>query len=310
MSNLKYAIIGVGGIGGYYGGRLAYAGEAVYFLFHNDYEYVKANGLKVDSVAPDGGFNIKVNVCKSAETMPECDVVLVCLKTTNNGLLKEILPKITHKGSLVVLIQNGLNMEQQLKQEFPQLNIGGGLAFICSSKVGPGHICHTDYGALTLGVLHGDDESLLKQFANDLSKTGVETIISDNLNYARWKKLVWNIPYNGMTVVLNATTAQLMQQKNTRQLMYNLMLEVIEAANACGEDLKKEFADQMMIYTDQMNPYSPSMKLDFDGHRPLEIEAIYSNPIESASRVGYDMSKTQELEQQLHFIQEMVIDKK
>ena len=100
---------------------------------------------------------------------------------------------------------------------------------------------------------------------------------------ARWRKAVWNMPFNGMTVALGAQTDQLLKHPATRALIRRQMLEVIHAANACGVTaITEEFADQMIRNTDEMTPYSPSMKLDYDFHRPMEIEYLYSRPLAMA----------------------------
>src|SRR5574344_2741713 len=105
--SLRYGVIGAGAIGGYYGAKLAKAGNDVHFLFHNDYEYVKANGLQVDSV--NGSFHLSdLSVYNDTKDMPQCDVVLVCLKSTNNHLLQNILSPLLHQQTLVILIQNGI----------------------------------------------------------------------------------------------------------------------------------------------------------------------------------------------------------
>ena len=88
---MKYGVIGSGAIGGYYGGKLAKAGQEVHFLFRSDYEYVKKNGLQVDSC--DGSFHIQANAYNNTADMPQCDVVLVCLKSVNNDKLKKLLPR-------------------------------------------------------------------------------------------------------------------------------------------------------------------------------------------------------------------------
>src|SRR5574344_2603227 len=113
---LKYGIIGTGAIGGYYCGKLANAGKDVHFLFHSDYDIVRNNGLQVNSV--DGSFHIdNVNAYSRTADMPECDVVLVCLKSINNGMLKDMLPPILHPKTLVILIQNGIGLEADLQKE-------------------------------------------------------------------------------------------------------------------------------------------------------------------------------------------------
>lgn len=301
---LKYAVIGSGAIGGYYGGKLAEAAKDVHFLFRSDYEYVKANGLKVDSI--NGDFQIKnIKAYNSTLNMPQCDVVLVGLKTTNNHLLKTLLPPLLHKDSLVILIQNGLGLEEDLQKDFPDLHIAGGLAFICSNKVGDGHISHLDYGKLNIGMYGNAQPSSLSQVYKDFSEAGIETEIVE-LEEARWKKLVWNVPYNGLTVVLDTTTDKLMTHDKTEQLIRDVMLEVIRAANQIGcnrFNIPESFANSMLEMTKRMTPYSPSMKLDYDFRRPLEIEYIYSRPVVMARKCGFEMAKVEMLEQQLRFIQ-------
>jgi 2-dehydropantoate 2-reductase len=300
--SLKYAVIGSGALGGFYGGKLAHSGKDVHFLFHSDYEYVLNNGLKVDSV--NGDFHLTaINAYQSTTDMPKADVVLVCLKTTNNHLLKSLLSPILHSGTVIVLIQNGLGVEQDVASVFPLQPIVGGLAFICSNKIGDGHIAHLDYGKLNLGVFQGDIDPVVEQIKKDFTEAGVPAEVASDLMQARWQKLVWNIPYNGMTVVLNTTTDRLMSEASTRQLSYDLMLEVINGARACGIEVKESFADKMMELTDSMTPYAPSMKLDFDFKRPMEIEYIYSRPVKAALEAGYAMKKVAMLESQLRFIQ-------
>jgi 2-dehydropantoate 2-reductase len=111
------------------------------------------------------------------------------------------------------------------------------------------------------------------------------------------------MPFNGMTVALNTSTDRLLKNPATRQLIYDQMMEVVGAANALGiQALTKEFADKMMQMTDEMVPYSPSMKLDFDFHRPMEVYYHYTRPILEARKVGYDMPKLAMLEAELKFI--------
>jgi 2-dehydropantoate 2-reductase len=302
MKKLRYAIIGAGALGGFYGGMLVNAGNDVHFLFHNDYDFVRKNGLKIDSVL--GNFHFKnLNVYHSSDQMPACDVVLVCLKTTNNGILKKVLLPLLHNETCVILLQNGLNNEENLAESFPDLSIAGGMAFICSNKVGEGHINHLDYGKVTLGSYQGENTELLKQVCSDFIAAHVPAEFSANLKESRWKKLVWNIPYNGLCVVLNTTTEQLMKHSETFELVRDLMYEVVGGASSCGVTIGKNFVREMLDSTHIMKPYAPSMKLDFDFKRPMEIGAIYSAPLAEARNKGFNMYKVAMLEQQLQFIQ-------
>ena len=133
---MKYAIIGTGAIGGYYGARLAQSGQEVHFLSHSDYQYVKEHGLQVDSC--DGSFHLDhVSVYQYSKDMPTCDVVIVGLKTTNNHLLPELLPPILGEHTAVVLIQNGIGVEADVQQMFPDVQLIAGLAFICQDGARP-----------------------------------------------------------------------------------------------------------------------------------------------------------------------------
>jgi len=156
------------------------------------------------------------------------------------------------------------------------LNLVGGLAFICASKNEPGHIIHQSLGKINLGTYSCSDISILEEAIKDLNESGIDTKLVD-YEEARWKKAVWNIPFNGMTVVLNTTTDKLMANPNTKKLIYEMMIEVIEAAQHAGvKNIDSSFADKTIDMTNAMPPYSPSMKLDYDFKRPMEIKYLYS----------------------------------
>ena len=299
---LSYSVVGTGAIGGFYGGRLAHAGRKVRFLLHSDYEFVKEHGLRVDSC--DGDFVLpQVDAYRSAADMPESDVVLVCLKTVrNHDVLPDLLRPLINEGTTVVLIQNGIGLEEDLQKVFPGVGIVAGLAFICSAKAGPGHIRHQDFGSINLGNYSCPSERFGALLA-DLLDAGLKAAEVPYLE-ARWKKAVWNMPFNGMTVALNTSTDRLLNTPATRRLIYDQMMEVIGAARALGvSTLTSDFADLMMTTTDRMVPYSPSMKLDFDNRRPMEIEYLYTRPIAEARKAGFDMPKLAMLEAELRFIE-------
>ena len=299
---MRYGIIGTGAIGGYYGGKLAHSGQEVHFLFHKDYDFVRENGLQVDSC--DGSFHLDhVNAYASTADMPKCDVVLVGLKTINNCLLPKLLSPLLHENSVVVLIQNGIGVEADVQQMFPNTALIAGLAFICSAKTEPGRVNHQCYGSINLGNYSCKDERLFNTVLNDFTNAGIQ---AGSVPYeeARWKKAVWNMPFNGMTVALNTQTDLLLQHPDTRQLIRDLMMEVIDAARHLGvTGIDESFADKMIETTDAMTPYSPSMKLDFDFHRQMEIHYIYTRPIEIARAAGFRMAKLEMLEAELRFLQ-------
>ena len=298
---MKYGVIGSGAIGGYYGATLARAGQEVHFLLHSDYEYVRAQGLQVDSC--DGSFHLTdVNAYQHTEDMPLCDVVLVCLKSVNNSMLNSLLPPLLHQQTLVVLIQNGIGIEGDVQKMFPDVQLAAGLAFICSAKTEPGRVNHQCYGSINLANYSCKDGSLFNNILKNFTDAGIMAA-SVPYDEARWKKAVWNMPFNGMTVALNTRTDLLLKNPATRQLIRDLMMEVVGASRALGiSGVDEAFVEKMIQMTDEMTPYSPSMKLDFDFHRPMEIHYLYTRPIEIARAAGYRMSKLEMLEAELRFL--------
>lgn len=298
---MKYAVIGTGGIGGYYGGKLARSGQEVHFLFRSDYDYVKEHGLQVDSC--DGSFHLpKINAYDTTENIPDVDVVIVCLKTTTNHKLSKLLPPLLKPDTIVILIQNGIGVEQDVEQMFPGIQLVAGLAFICTAKSEPGHVNHQCYGSINFGNYSCRDEGKFNQMVADFTKAGVKAGVVE-YHEARWRKAVWNMPFNGMTVVLNTQTDSLLKNPSTRQLIREQMMEVVGAASALGVTIDETFVDQMIQTTDEMTPYSPSMKLDYDFHRLMEIDYLYTRPIAEARKVGFRMPKLEMLEAELRFIE-------
>ncbi len=298
----KYAIIGTGALGGFYGARLQRAGCEVHFLLRSDYEHVREHGLVCES--KDGDFVLpKVNAYRDVREMPECDVVIVALKTTQNHLLKELLPPLMNGNAFVLLMQNGLGGEELLADIVGKDRVIGGLCFLCSNKIGPGHIHHVDYGLVTLGDFstHGITPRV-KAVANDLAAAGIPTQLVEDLAMGRWQKLIWNIPYNGLSVILDSTTDALMNFSATRQLCEASMWEVVADARVCGVQIPDEAVPKMLDYTDKMKPYRTSMKIDFDERRPMEVEAIFGNPLRAAKKAGAKSPILETMYAQLKFI--------
>jgi 2-dehydropantoate 2-reductase len=303
---MNFAVIGAGAVGGYYGGLLCRHGFEVHFLLHSDYDHVREHGLKIDS--KDGDFLLrKVNAYGRAEDMPRCDVVIVALKTTANDRLAGILPHLVKPGGVVVALQNGFEVEQTIHRIVPDATIIGGLCFLCSNKIGPGHVHHLDFGAVRMGEFRSDGSAAgltpaLKRVVEDFRAASVKVDVTENLAQARWQKLVWNMAFNGVTVVLGATTDQLMADPSSLALVRSIMEEVVAGARACGYPLEDKFIELMIGITRNMVAYSPSMKLDFEARRPLEIEEIYRHPIAAARAAGVDMPRAEAIARQLDFL--------
>lgn len=304
-SGLRYAVIGTGALGGFYGARLQRAGAEVHYLLHSDYDHVKAHGLVVES--PDGDFTLPdVYAYADAQKMPPCDVAIVALKTTQNHLLSSVLPPLTETG-VVLVLQNGLGVEAQVAEWVGSDRVLGGLCFLCSNKVGPGHIRHMDYKKIAMGEYRADQSAggvtkRMEAIAHDFEQADIPIECAADLVLARWKKLVWNIPFNGLSVILNATTDAMMGDDNARTLAIILMKEVQQGASSQGRTVPDDFLQIMLDHTVAMTPYRTSMKIDYDEKRPLEVEAMYGMPLRTAQAAGVALPHIETLYHQLKFL--------
>ncbi|WP_028954224.1 putative 2-dehydropantoate 2-reductase [Synechocystis sp. PCC 7509] len=305
-NRLTYAILGTGALGGYYGACLQRAGLEVHFLLNSDYGRVKQHGLIIES--PGDNFNLpRVNAYNSAATMPKCDVVVVALKTTQNHLLPQILPPVVKDDGVVLVLQNGLGIESDVADIVGNSRVIGGLCFLCSNKVGAGHILHLDYKEIKLGEYNpnyqpGGISERMRLIGADFEKAGIPIKLAEDLLLARWQKLVWNIPYNGLSVILDATTNELMADTNTLALVRELMDEVVAGAKTCDRIISESFVAEMLDHTAKMKPYRTSMKIDYDEKRVLEVEAIFGNPLRMVQNAGTQLPRIATLYQQLKFL--------
>lgn len=309
---MKYGIIGSGAVGGLYGGMLANAGQDVHFLLNSDYEHVLQHGLKVDSTT--GNFVLKSpRIYQHVDQMPPCDVVILAMKSTNNHLLADLLPPVVAEGGVVLDLQNGLDVEADCIDALRgndalrgrDVHVMGGCCFLCSNKIGPGHIHHLDFGRIVFGEYRAVEanESVAEEIAAngrganelgakelgqrivaDMTASKIDARWTDDLASARWRKLMWNIPFNGLSVVLNASTDAIMDSPPAKALSDRLIREVHQGAAVCGVTIDEAAIRQTMEHTETMVPYDSSMRLDYLAGRSMEINAIFANPLAAVAR--------------------------
>ncbi|MDH4608890.1 putative 2-dehydropantoate 2-reductase [Pseudomonas sp. BN102] len=308
-SKPRIGIIGTGAIGGFYGVMLARAGFDVHFLLRSEFDAVAARGLQLNSMVHGAQALFPVQAYREAVEMPPCDWLLVGAKTTSNAALAPVIAQAAAPGAKVVLLQNGLAVEDGLRPLLPDsLHLLGGLCYICVHRSAPGVIEHQSLGAVNLGYHSGparDDaerQALAEEGSALFKAAGIDSAAMANLEQARWQKLVWNVPYNGLSVLLNAGTTALMGNPDSRELIQAIMQEVVDAATACGHRIPENFAAKLLSSTDRMPDYLPSMYHDFVQKRPLELGAIYEAPLAAAAAAGFEMPRIRALYQALRFI--------
>jgi 2-dehydropantoate 2-reductase len=287
MQHPRIAIVGTGAVGAYYGGRLARHGHDVHFLLRGDYAQVKRRGWTVRSC--DGDFTLApdaIHVYDAPAKMPKADLVLVTLKTTANDQLQPLVAPLLKDDTLILTLQNGLGNEEQLAELFGPQRVLGGMAFVCINRLEPGVVHHMAEGMITLGDFTGVTDERARRIAEMFQASGIPSRVLPDLRYGRWEKLVWNIPFNGLSAVLDQTTDLLLATAEGEALVRSLMSEVIAAARGVGAELPHSLIDAKVAQTRGMGAYKTSMHLDMQAGRAMEVEAIFGNPVRAARRAG------------------------
>lgn len=287
MGNPKVLIVGTGAIGSFYGGKLQLSGAEVSTLCRSDYEIVKQNGIKVESV--DGDFLFKphevINDINDYNSIP--DYIIITTKALPEIRVKNILKDKIKSTPTIVLIQNGIDIEKEVQNDFPEKEIISGLAFICVSRIKPGLIKHQDYGRLTIGNYPKGFSEKTKTLKNLFEQSNVNCSIDENIINSRWKKLIWNVPFNPISVIGGGIdTKTILEDENLLELVKNTMEEVVLMANKSGCKISKDLIQQNINSTLKMTPYKTSMLLDYENKRPMEIEAILGNTIKIADELN------------------------
>jgi len=293
---MKVAIVGAGALGLYYGALLHKSGIKTHFLLRRDYDAILKNGLRVYSI--NGDFCLQqVNAWQKPEEIGAVDLVIVGLKTFANSSYQELIAPLLKNDTLILTLQNGLGNEETLAELFGAERIIGGVAFLCSNRGEPGTVYHLGAGRIVLGDFATNGSARVAQLAAMFSAAGVDCKTTDDLKRARWEKLVWNIPFNGLATLLLQSVDRLLVVRETRKLVKELMLEVIEAGNR--QELKSQipakFAESMLEFTDTMGNYKPSMQIDREEGRELEIGAIFRIPLKFAAEKGVAMPRVEML---------------
>jgi len=285
----KVLIIGAGAIGGFYGALLAKAGAEVAVVCHSDYDHVKQQGFIIESYIFGTWTFTPSHVLKSAADYQDTvDYVLLCTKVIPSiDRVALIRPAVT-ANTAIVFIQNGVEIEQEIVDAFPGNEIISGLAYICSNKTKQGKILHQAYGKLALGALPGYVSHKTAKLCKLFEDAGIECNAAENIVTERWKKCVWNAPFNPLSV-LSGGLSTLDILKFQEPFVRCIMQEICLIAEAVGHQLPDTIIDVNIAITYGMLPYKTSMLLDYENGRLMETEVILGNALRAGKRAGLNI---------------------
>lgn len=291
---MNVAVIGAGAVGLYFGARLQRAGHDVRFLLRRDFDVIATKGLTVTSLS--GDFHLaEIKGYRDPGEMGTADLVLVALKTFDNAALPGLVRPLLDQDTALLTIQNGLGNEELLAEAFGAERVLGGVAIVGSNRGEPGFVHHKALGSIRLGEHGGGLSERAQRLAETFTAAEVPCEAVADLRRVRWEKLVWNIPFNGLCALSNHTPDHFLGHPERRALVRHIMAEVISGANAQGlsepipmESFIEENIERTIRHT---GTYRPSMMIDRQEGRPLELDAIYRIPLEHAARRGVRMTR-------------------
>jgi 2-dehydropantoate 2-reductase len=282
----RIAVVGAGAVGSYYGARLAQAGENVHFLVRSDLEAVRERGLHV--VVPGGEFRLSgVQAAATSEEIGPVDLVLVALKTTATDATSGLVAPLVGDDTAIVTLQNGLGSDEHLAGLFGAERVLGGLCFICVHRVAAGEIVCTAPGTVSFAEFGRPAGQRVRAMAAMFEHAGVRSIVGDDLAELRWRKLVWNVPFNGLAIAAGGiATDRILSDPVLEEEVRLLMKEVISAAAHLGIVIPGEFVEDQIARTRPMGAYRPSSLIDYVEGRDVEVESIWGEALRRAQAAG------------------------
>ncbi|MFH9068585.1 2-dehydropantoate 2-reductase [Streptomyces alboflavus] len=285
---LKVAVVGTGGVGGYFGGRLAEAGHDVGFVARGAHlQALRREGLTVES--PAGGFTVApARASDDTHDFGAVDVVLLCVKTWQLPPAVAALKPLVGPDTAVVTLQNGVEAPEQVAQEVGRDAVLPGTAKILAHLDGPGRVRHVG-GPGTLAFAEWDDRATprVERLRAALAGAGVSVTVPDDIWAELWAKFLFVVPFGGLGTVTDAPFGVLRSRPGTRRLLAEGMTEIERVARAMDVRLPDDIVPRTLDFVDQQPAEgTSSLHRDIRSGRPSELEAWNGSVVRLGARTG------------------------
>ncbi len=283
------AIVGTGALGGWYAGLLALAGHRVRCLARRDAEVLARDGLRLRTAGGERRARLDA-VARDPEALGRSEVVIVTGKATGNAVLPGLAARLAAPGATLVTLQNGMGNAEALAAVAEPGRVVAGLCFVCINRLEPGLIETTLPGHVRLAAAEGPAGDRVRDVAGLLAGAGVDARAEDSLESVLWRKLCWNIPFNGLSIAAGGlTTDRILADPALRDRALRLMLEVRAAAEARGTPFGMDHVERQFAVTEGMGPYRTSSLIDYAEGREVEVDPIWRIPLSRGRAAGVPM---------------------
>lgn len=292
---MKVAIVGTGAVGGWYAALLAEAGHEVHCVARADHAVIRQQGLTIRARGHDRVVRVS-SASPDTASIGACDLVVVALKSTANASLPSLVVPLLGPSSLVLTLQNGMGNVEALASLLPAERIVGGLCFVCINRLSPGLIETTLEGYVRMAAAGGPVNPAVETCVRLFSAAGVDCHAEASLEAVLWKKLCWNIPFNGLAIAAGGlTTDRILADPALNERAFLLMKEVQAAALARGCGFEDAHIKRQFVVTAGMGAYRPSSLIDFLEGRDVEVEGIWGEPLRRGLAAEVPMPETRRL---------------
>jgi 2-dehydropantoate 2-reductase len=284
---VKVAVLGAGGVGGYFGGRLAQAGSEVHFIARGTHlEALRAKGLSVRSVR--GDFSLPVRATDDPAEVGACDYVLFCVKSFDTEEAAGRLGSLITDGTAVISLQNGVDNEERIAVHIGWNHVMGGVAYIFSTIAEPGVIDDAGGpGRIVVGEWDGSLSERGTRLVELFRDAAVDADLSDHIRSILWNKFAFICAQAGMTAAVRLPIGQIRDVPEGRGMFRRIAEEVCAVAAAEGVELPPDLPDEHLAFADALEPggYS-SLHHDLTHGRRMELEALHGTVVRLASARG------------------------
>lgn len=292
---MKIAIVGTGALGGWYAALLAEAGHEVHCLARADHAAIRSRGLTIRHKGSERVVRV-ASASPDAAAIGPCDLVVVTIKSTSNHALPDLVSPILGPSTIVVTLQNGMGNVEALAQLLPAERIVAGLCFVCINRIAPALIETTLAGYVRMAAAQGPVNAAVTTSVALFAAAGIDCQAEASLEAVLWKKLCWNIPFNGLSIVGGGiTTDRILADPGLNERAYLLMKEVQAAAVARGHGFEDAHIKRQFAVTVGMGAYRPSSLIDYVEGREVEVDGIWGEPLRRGQAAGESMPETAKL---------------
>ncbi len=289
------AVYGAGGVGGYFGGRLARAGADVRLVARGDHlAALRGEGLRVRSVA--GDFAVDLPATDDPADVGPCDYVLFTVKSFDTEEAARGLRPLLHDDTAVVSLQNGVDNEERLAAEVGRDHVMGGVAYVFSTIAEPGVVEHTGGpGSFTYGELNGERSDRAERLQAWCDRAdGMSAELSESIRTELWEKAAFICAQAGMTASVRLPLGEIRDQPASWEMYRRIIEEVRDVGVAAGVELPDDLVDRWMAFAEDLDADSySSLHYDLTHGKPMELDALHGAVLRRAGEHGVEVPMTE-----------------